>query len=54
LPEEDGGADSPPNDQNLDEAQLTSMTVPQLKEKLREAGKPVSGRKSELIERLLS
>ena len=54
LPEEEGEADSPSNDQNLDEAQLTSMTVPQLKEKLKEAGKPVSGRKSELIERLLS
>ena len=29
-----------------------SMTVPQLKELLKEAGKPVSGKKSDLIERL--
>ena len=28
------------------------MTVPQLKELLKEAGKPVSGKKSELIDRL--
>ena len=53
-PEENDEVDLPSNDQNLDEAQLASMTVPQLKEKLKEAGKPVSGRKSELIERLLS
>ena len=53
-PEEEDEVDSPSNDNNLDEAQLASMTVPQLKEKLKEAGKPVSGRKSELIERLLS
>lgn len=31
---------------------LNSLTVPQLKEKLRDVGLPVSGRKSELIERL--
>ena len=34
-------------------AELQKMTVPQLKEKLRENGKKVSGRKVELIERLL-
>jgi hypothetical protein len=33
---------------------LGALTVPQLKELLREAGKPVSGRKAELIERLQS
>mmetsp|Transcript_44952 Transcript_44952/g.66140 ORF Transcript_44952/g.66140 Transcript_44952/m.66140 type:complete len:685 (-) Transcript_44952:38-2092(-) len=33
---------------------LSSLTVVQLKEKLREAGKPVSGRKAELIERILA
>ena len=38
----------------LDESTLSSLTVPILKEKLREAGLPVSGRKSELIERLIS
>ena len=31
---------------------LNSLTVPQLKEKLRDVGLPVSGRKAELIERL--
>lgn len=34
--------------------ELESLTVPQLKEKLRAAGKPVSGRKAELIDRLKS
>ena len=34
-------------------AELQKMTVPQLKEKLREKGKKVSGRKDELIERLM-
>ena len=34
-------------------AELQKMTVPQLKEKLREMGKKVSGKKVELIERLL-
>ena len=34
-------------------AELESLTVPILKEKLREAGLPVSGRKLELIERLM-
>jgi len=31
---------------------LSSLTVPELKERLKQAGKPVSGRKAELIERL--
>ena len=34
-------------------AELQKMTVPQLKEQLREKGKKVSGRKAELIERLM-
>ena len=34
--------------------ELTTLTVPSLKEKLREAGKPVSGKKAELIDRLLA
>eukprot|EP00985_Skeletonema_marinoi_P004505 scaffold1957_cov118-Skeletonema_marinoi.AAC.12 len=38
----------------LDEADLSSMTVPQLKELLKEKSLPVSGRKAELIERLTS
>ncbi|MBT5281023.1 MAG: SAP domain-containing protein [Euryarchaeota archaeon] len=33
-------------------ADYSSMTVAQLKELLKEAGKPVSGKKAELIERL--
>merc|ERR1711862_825559 len=33
---------------------LNSLTVPKLKEKLKEVGLPVSGRKSELIERLIT
>lgn len=40
---------------SIDErANLTALTVPELKEKLREAGLPVSGRKDSLIERLLN
>jgi hypothetical protein len=35
-----------------DEVDYTSMTVAQLKDHLREAGKTVSGKKAELIERL--
>ena len=35
-----------------DSADYESMTVPQLKELLKEAGKPVSGKKAELISRL--
>lgn len=44
--------DSTPESQEEAEADLTSLTVPELKDRLREAGLPVSGRKSELIERL--
>ena len=36
----------------LSDMPLNKLTVVQLKEKLREAGMPVSGRKAELIERL--
>ena len=35
-----------------EEVDYQSMTVPQLKEMLKAAGKPVSGKKSDLIERL--
>ena len=38
----------------IDEGALSSMTVPELKEELRSKGLPVSGRKSELIDRLLN
>jgi hypothetical protein len=33
---------------------LSDLTIPQLKDKLREQGLPVSGKKAELIDRLLS
>jgi len=39
---------------SLSRKELTALTVVVLKEKLREAGKPVSGKKSVLIDRLLS
>lgn len=39
--------------QTLNESNLETMTVPDLKELLRRAGLPVSGRKAELIERLI-
>jgi len=32
---------------------LSTLTVPELKERLKEAGRPVSGKKSELIARLI-
>jgi hypothetical protein len=39
---------------SISEENLSSLTVPLLKEKLRDAGLPVSGKKAELIERLLT
>ena len=45
---------SEPEVTTLSEEDLNALTVPELKEKLKAAGKPVSGRKAELIERLLS
>ena len=49
-----GGAPSSSSSDVSDEhASLSTMTVPELKEKLRVAGLPVSGKKSELIARLL-
>lgn len=39
---------------SLSRDQLMSLTVPLLKEKLRETGKPVSGKKADLIDRLLA
>jgi hypothetical protein len=41
-------------DSEDDMATLSKLTVPQLKEKLKESGLPVSGKKAELIERLLA
>ena len=42
------------HDEREMEQTLSSMTVPMLKEKLKAAGLPVSGKKSELIDRLLN
>ena len=39
-------------DEESEEVDYDSMTVPQLKDALKEQGLPVSGKKSELIERL--
>lgn len=39
---------------SLTEEELSKLTIPLLKEKLRDAGLPVSGKKSELISRLLT
>ena len=39
-------------DENTDDSDYESMTVAQLKELLKEAGKPVSGKKADLISRL--
>ena len=50
-PSHDVATDIPEKAMSRDE--LTSLTVPLLKEKLRESGKPVSGKKAELIDRLL-
>ena len=50
--EEDDDDDD--DDDSLTEAELTKLTVPVLKEKLREAGLPVSGKKAELVTRLLT
>mmetsp|Transcript_4476 Transcript_4476/g.11252 ORF Transcript_4476/g.11252 Transcript_4476/m.11252 type:complete len:86 (-) Transcript_4476:87-344(-) len=38
----------------LDEEMLAKLTVPELKDRLRAANLPVSGKKAELIERLLN
>ena len=53
--------DAEPKEENTSSAsssmsrdELASLTVPSLKEKLREAGKPVSGKKAELVDRLLA
>lgn len=47
-------SDPVPKQPSLSKAALSDFTVPILKDKLRDAGLPVSGRKSELIDRLLN
>ena len=48
----DGPADEDQEGGDSDDADYDSMTVAQLKELLKEAGKPVSGKKADLITRL--
>ena len=48
----DGPADEDQEVGDSDDADYDSMTVAQLKELLKEAGKPVSGKKADLIKRL--
>ncbi|MBU38670.1 MAG: 30S ribosomal protein S3ae [Euryarchaeota archaeon] len=48
----DAPDDEDQEEENSDNADYDSMTVPQLKELLKEAGKPVSGKKADLISRL--
>jgi len=48
-----GASSSSSSDLSVDHASLSTMTVPELKEKLREAGLPVSGKKSNLIARIV-
>lgn len=52
--EEEEEATTPTTSSSISEEELSQCTIPVLKEKLREAGLPVSGKKSELIERLLA
>ena len=44
--------EAPAEDDSSDDVDYESMTVAELKGLLKEAGKPVSGKKAELIERL--
>ncbi|GKY91845.1 hypothetical protein MPSEU_000156100 [Mayamaea pseudoterrestris] len=41
------------NESEMSREELTALTIPELKEKLRVAGKPVSGKKAELVDRIL-
>lgn len=52
--EEDASEEEVASEGEVNEEELQTLTVPVLKEKLRSAGLPVSGKKAELIERLLS
>ena len=48
----DASVDDAQEDEDSDDVDHESMTVAQLKELLKEAGKPVSGKKADLISRL--
>ena len=52
--EEEYSEDEEASSSSISEEELSKCTIPVLKEKLRDAGLPVSGKKSELIERLLA
>jgi len=49
---DDSTVDEDQEDENSEDVDYESMTVAQLKELLKEAGKPVSGKKADLISRL--
>jgi|TARA_Y100000994_G_scaffold229628_1_gene214773 small subunit ribosomal protein S3Ae len=50
--EEEAAEEAPAEEESSDDVDYSSMTVAELKVLLKEAGKPVSGKKAELIERL--
>ena len=52
--EEEDDDDEDSDDDQLSEDELSKLTIPALKEKLKDAGLPVSGKKAELIARLLT
>eukprot|EP00521_Asterionellopsis_glacialis_P012310 CAMPEP_0195308814 /NCGR_PEP_ID=MMETSP0707-20130614/38422_1 /TAXON_ID=33640 /ORGANISM="Asterionellopsis glacialis, Strain CCMP134" /LENGTH=703 /DNA_ID=CAMNT_0040373101 /DNA_START=114 /DNA_END=2226 /DNA_ORIENTATION=- len=52
IQDSDDSADAPPSVESRDD--LMSLTVVQLKEKLKDSGLPVSGKKAELVDRLLA
>ena len=49
---ENEGSEQPEEAEQPEEVDYDSMKVPELKELLKEAGKPVSGKKADLIARL--
>ena len=52
VEEEVAEEEAPAEEESSDDVDYSSMTVAELKALLKEAGKPVSGKKAELIERL--
>ena len=52
VEEEAAEEEAPAEEASSDDVDYSSMTVAELKDLLKAAGKPVSGKKAELIERL--
>ncbi len=50
---ESNSVDATTSDLSDEHVSLSTMTIPKLKERLREVGLPVSGKKSKLITRLI-